>query len=173
MNKKFLMLSAVLLFSTPVFSLEATDRSGHSVYVGFSQVSGGASDLVDGLVPSFGYDYTTGNSLIFGGYIIPELISVSSANSFVSVAFESSVVGLYTGIHDENNFRITSGLNFISSAAVVATNAAFASGEETRVGFDFGVDYLKDNLLIGVRLSTYKISSFDGVILGVNIGYQF
>lgn len=177
MKNKVLPLFSILLLSSSVLAMdetEKTDKSGHTIHVGFSKLSGDLSDVADDSSFSFGYDYTTKNGVIFGGYYVPELLSVSASYAGIGAAVESSVLGAYSGYQFDNDFRLTAGLSFTHSEAAIATYYTSASDDETNIGLMLGGDYLiNKKILIGGRLSTHDVGGVDGVSFGLNAGYKF
>ena len=174
--KKTIALSIALALSTSAFASETTqtDKSGHTIYVGISKLSGDISDISDDSAFSFGYDYTTKKGVIIGGYYMPELLSASASYMGAGAALDSSVLGLYSGYQFDNNVRLTAGLSFTYTEAAIATNVLSASDDEIKTGIMVGVDYLfKENFLIGTRLSTHDIGGLDGTTIGINAGYKF
>ncbi len=174
--KKTIALSIALALSTSAFASETTqtDKSGHTIHVGISKLSGDISDISDDSAFSFGYDYTTKKGVIIGGYYMPELLSASASYMGVGAALDSSVLGIYSGYQFDNNVRLTAGLSFTYTEAAIATNVLSASDDETNAGIMVGVDYLfKENFLIGTRLSTHDVGGLDGTTIGINAGYKF
>ncbi|GHW31970.1 hypothetical protein VCSRO161_3638 [Vibrio cholerae] len=174
--KKTIALSIALALSTSAFASEMThaDKSGHTIHIGISKLSGDLSDISDDSVFSLGYDYTTKTGAIIGGYYMPELLSVSASYMGVGVALESSVLGIYSGYQFDNNIRLTAGLSFTYSEAAIATAYESAYDDETNVGIMVGVDYLfNEKFLLGTRLSTHDVGGVDGTTIGLNAGYKF
>jgi hypothetical protein len=175
--KKILALSITLALSTSAFASEnisQSDKSGHTISIGFSKLSGDISEISDDTALSFGYDYTTKKGVIIGGYYMPELLSASASYMGIGATLESSVLGIYSGYQFDNNIRLTAGLSFTYTEAAIATGFSSASDNETSAGLMVGVDYLfKENFLIGSRLSTHDISGVDGTTIGINAGYKF
>lgn len=171
-----LSITLALLTSTSAFASEMThaDKSGHTIHLGISKLSGDISDISDDSALSFGYDYTTKTGVIIGGYYMPELLSASASYMGVGAAIESSVLGIYSGYQFDNNIRLTAGLSFTYTEAAIATHFGSASDDETKIGIMVGIDYLfKENFLLGTRLSTHDVGGIDGTTIGINVGYKF
>lgn len=177
MKKLVLSIGLALALSTSAFASEninQSDKTGHTISIGLSKLSGDISDISDDSVFSFGYDYTTKTGVIIGGYYMPELLSASASYIGMSAALESSVIGIYSGYQFDNNIRMTVGLSFTYTSATIATSYASASDDDINAGLMIGIDYLlKENFLIGSRLSTHDVGGVDGTTIGINAGYKF
>lgn len=178
MNNNALSFASILLFlSSSVVAMDNMnqyDKSGHTIYVGISKMSGDLSRIGDDTAFSFGYDYTTKNGIIIGGYYTPKLLSASSSYSGISSTLDSKVLGVYSGYQFNNNFRFTTGFSFTDTKATIATSSLSASDSENNVGFMLGADYLFNNqLIVGARISTHDVGSVNGTTIGINVGYKF
>ncbi|MGL5290521.1 MAG: outer membrane beta-barrel protein [Vibrionaceae bacterium] len=196
--KKVLALALPLFISTQALAYEDVtprDKSGHTFHVGVSKLTGDLSDAIagyydhgevlfdkhDDAIFNFGYDYTTKFGVIFGGYYMPQLMSVSFADL---LWIESQVLGFYSGYQFDNNIRLTAGLSFTYTEADLPS---LSSDSETNVGFMVGLEYLAANkFLIGARVTTHEVATIHydnmanaaygnvtGTTIGINIGYKF
>lgn len=176
MNYSALLLPSLLLFSTAAVAMDSvvqSDKSGHTVHVGISTMRGDLSNVAENGLFSFGYDYTTKDGVIFGGYYMPELLSKSASIFGMGATIESTVLGLYSGYQFDNNFRFTGGLNFTYSQAIFSSRYATVFTDETNMSFLVGADYLFKQFLVGARISSHDVSGIDGTTFGINIGYKF
>ncbi|NLS14146.1 porin family protein [Vibrio sp. SM6] len=174
--KKTLALSVLLALSTSAIASESTtqDKSGHTLSIGMSKVSGDISNISDDTVFSVSYDYTTNQGVIIGGYFMPELVSSSMSYMDVNLSLDTSVLGMYLGYQFDNNIRLTSGLSFTTVEAKLSDNYASVSDEETNTGFMFGIDYLfSEKVLIGTRFVTHDVAGVEGSSMGISAGYKF
>lgn len=176
MNNNALLLTSLFLFSTAAVAMDSVvqrDKSGHTVHVGISTMRGDLSNVAENSLFSFGYDYTTKDGAIFGGYYLPELLSKSTYVFGLGASIESNVLGLYSGYQFDNNFRLTGGLSFTYSQAIFSSNYASVISDETNISFLVGADYLFEQFLVGARISSHDVAGIDGTTFGINIGYKF
>ncbi|MGL5336296.1 MAG: outer membrane beta-barrel protein [Enterovibrio sp.] len=181
--KKHLALSIILALSTSAFAAERVnlaDKSGHTLSIGFSKLTGDLADISDDYAFSFGYDYTTSNGVIFGGFYTPELLSV--AGTIIGLPesrleLDASVLGLYSGYQFDNNVRLTAGLSFTRAEENITLGNVLgnisSTADETKTGFMLGIDYLWQHILIGSRVTTHDVAGLDGTTISINAGYKF
>ncbi|MGL5290403.1 MAG: outer membrane beta-barrel protein [Vibrionaceae bacterium] len=188
--KKVLALALPLVISAPLFANEGVmpkDKSGHTAHVSISILKGDLSDKwatqdqvtrdeYSDVRFSVGYDYTTKDGVIIGGYYMPMLISKSATNRFdTQSSMTADVLGFYSGYQFDNNIRVTGGLSFTHAEGyVIAEENNVILGSQTNMGFMIGLDYLvEENFLIGSRLSSHDIYDLQGTAIGFHIGYKF
>ncbi|MGL5336665.1 MAG: outer membrane beta-barrel protein [Enterovibrio sp.] len=195
MIKKVLVLTLPLILSGQALAnkydmQDTKSKAGHTFHVGVSKLTGDLSDAIadskvlfdkhDDAIFSLGYDYTTKAGVIFGGYYMPELLSVVASLPVTApvvgnapVEIKSQVLGFYSGYQFDNNLRLTGGLSFTYTEGDRHFTEYTTSDSETNLGFMLGLDYLiADNFLVGARVTSHKVGENSGITTGINLGYK-
>ena len=202
----FFFVFLLLFVPSCLWAVDATNKKNekrhekrHIVYGGYSAPQGGVFKKPQGdFFPKpqgdtsqnfaaypvrLGYSYIARDTFVVGCFFEPALIDESHAELDVTSSIGAVALGPYIGFKQpEGRFIVTGGFTY--SKAALTVSKVFEStraGRGSGFGLTFGAGCICDKMMIGARLSTYRLrfgGDFEsmnnrGSAFGFDAGYVF